>query len=407
MRVLFTVLDRGVPMGGTGGNSVRLEELAHAMEQDGHEIGVLARWFLSPPDGSWTDQRPSFHTKRRRGLGRIPVGPSLRKAIKELGQGGVLRRAVRDAIKSFRPDVVYDSYALFRVEAIEEAHRAGLPVVLEVNASLVFEETRFRGGVGFPRIASGRERRAWTSADLVAVVSRPLARLARDMGQDRVIVVPNAVDLDRFVPRSDGQAVRSRLGLENRFVVGFAGSIKEWHDLDTVVDAVSLLPTEVRPALLLVGDGPVRSRLEERAASRGVLLRTSGVVPHADVPEYLSAMDACVVGFLPDPSLHYFSPVKALEYLAAGRPTVVASAGDLADIAQAGVALSYRPGDSSSLGRALQALAADPGLRSGLACGGRTYAESWTWREAARTILDSIQHIPSRSLLGGRSRVDN
>jgi glycosyltransferase involved in cell wall biosynthesis len=81
--------------------------------------------------------------------------------------------------------------------------------------------------------------------------------------------------------------------------------------------------------------------------------------------------------------------LKALEYLAAGRPTVVARAGSLAPLADAGVALGYRPGDSADLAAQLLALASNPELGQRLSTAGRAYAEGRSWRAAARTILQA------------------
>jgi glycosyltransferase involved in cell wall biosynthesis len=113
------------------------------------------------------------------------------------------------------------------------------------------------------------------------------------------------------------------------------------------------------------------------------------------VPDYLAAMDVCVAGLPPDPTLHYFSPLKALEYLAAGRPAVVAAAGDLARLADAGAALAYAPGNQEELTQLLRKLAADSQLRSTLSRNGRAYAETRTWRSAAREIAQAAERLRS------------
>jgi glycosyltransferase involved in cell wall biosynthesis len=299
---------------------------------------------------------------------------------------------IRQTISSWQPDLVYERYSLFRSEGLTEARRAGLPFVLEVNAPLVWEARRFRE-LRFAGAAHRNERRVWREADLVVVPSPPLAELVRREGQRFVLVVPNAVDPQRFRPLPRDSELSRRLGLDGRFVVGFTGSLKPWHGLDTLAEAVISLPKTIRPAVLLVGQGPERESMERMLLAASVPIAITGAVPHEQVPTYLALMDACFAGLTDDPALHYFSPLKALEYLAAGRPTVVARAGSLVPLAEAGVAVGYRPGDSADLAAQLVALASNPERCQRLSTAGRAYAERRSWQAAARMILQAAGTI--------------
>jgi glycosyltransferase involved in cell wall biosynthesis len=383
MRLLYVMLDRGIPVGGTKGASIHVGELLRALDAEGHETALLAR-------GTTTGERRVFTASVPDGLQWVP-GRILRRDLREIRAGASLRRAVRAAIAEFAPDAVYERYALFRTEAGTEAKQAGVPQLLEVNAPLVWEESRFRG-LTLTRKARAAERRAWSGADLVIVPSQPLGALVRAAGQEQVLVIPNAVDPERFASPG-GDEVRRRLGLTSRLVVGFAGSLKPWHDLETLVAAVGQLPPRLRAVLLLVGEGPERARLAELAAAARVDSVTTGAVSHAEVVDYLGAMDVCVAGLPADETLHYFSPLKALEYLAAGRPTVVAAAGDLAAIAVGGAALSYQPGNVPDLAAQLLALASNLELRERLSRAGRAYAEPRTWRAAARAVVQAAEKL--------------
>jgi glycosyltransferase involved in cell wall biosynthesis len=384
MRLLYACLDRGIPIGGTKGASIHVAELLRALEAEGHTTAVAARAFADV-----SDTRPVYPLPVPGGLRFVPER-ILRRDLRELRARRKLAHGLQRAIDSFRPDVVYERYALFRTEGLGVSRRAGIPHALEVNAPLADEERRFRG-LRLRAVARRAERTCWTGADFVVVPSAAMAELVRAAGQERVLVVPNGVDPELFTPRPQAEALRRSLGLEGRFVAGFAGSLKRWHDLDTLLEAAG----QVHAAVLLVGDGPERERLERAAASRGVELRVTGAVAHEQVPDYLAAMDVCVAGLPPDPTLHYFSPLKALEYLAAGRPAVVAAAGDLAGLADAGAALAYAPGNPEELTRLLRKLAADSQLRSTLSRNGRAYAETRTWRSAAREIAQAAERLRS------------
>jgi glycosyltransferase involved in cell wall biosynthesis len=381
MRLLYVSFDRGIPIGGTKGASIHVAELLRALAAEGHATALLVRESMAGES-----QGPVFTAPTREGLGWVP-GRHLRRDLREIRIRRALRAAVQTAIADFRPDVIYERYALFRSETCAEAARARIPHLLEVNAPLAWEERRFRH-LTLKAAAERAERQTWRHADLVVVPSHPLAGLVRARGQEHVLVVPNAVDIERF-ERPARMDLRARLGLESRFVVGFVGSVKPWHDFDTLVAAVERLPGELRTTLLVVGTVAPEG-LPPRAS---VELVTAGAVSHEQVPEYLAAMDACVAGLTADPELHYFSPLKVLEYLAAGRPTVVADAGDLTQIITAGAALGYRPGDAADLAVKLLLVASDADVRGGLARGGRAYARTHTWREAARAIAQAAERL--------------
>jgi glycosyltransferase involved in cell wall biosynthesis len=374
MRLLYVCLDRGIPLGAPKGAAVHVEETVRALAADGHATAVLAH---SATNG-YVPLCPTYLAPAPPEPGSAPDQP--------------LQLALRRAIEGFRPDVVYERYALCRTEGRRESWAAGIPFVLEVNAPLVAETERFRG-LRLDPAAFEAERYTWTTADLVVTPSEKVAEMVRSAGQQRVLVVPNAVDPDRFDPSDDGTAARRRLGLLDRFVVAWAGRLKQWHDPDILVDAIAELPKRLRPVLLLIGDGPDRAGLERRATERGVAIVTTGAVSRRRVPELLAAADACVATLPADASLHYFSPLKALEYLAAGRATVVAKAGALTALAEAGAALDYRPGDPVDLAARLEAVADDRALRHSLTHRGRSYAESRTWRAAVRAVVAATESL--------------
>lgn len=187
-----------------------------------------------------------------------------------------------------------------------------------------------------------------------------------------------------FVP-ADGSGVRRLFGLDNRFVVAVDGSLSgQHHDVDTLLFALAALSSDIPVTLLVVGECSDRRHVELHAALLGVDIRFAGTVSDEKMPSYLAAADAGVVGVAPDPSLEYAASSKALGYLACGLPTVIAAIGDRAPMAEAGAALSYRPGDPVDLARRLREIAGEPEVRERLARNGRRFAEAQTWRAGVR-----------------------
>jgi glycosyltransferase involved in cell wall biosynthesis len=151
-----------------------------------------------------------------------------------------------------------------------------------------------------------------------------------------------------------------------------------------LVRAFKVLPPDSR--LLIVGDGPERSAIEAEVVGvqpEGRVIIT-GAVPHDQVPSYLAAMDIAVAPYSAQPDF-YFSPLKVVEYLAAGLPVVATAQGDLSQlVGDAGVCV--KPGSLDELGDALRQLLTDHEMRGRMASSARSRAAELSWDAAARRV---------------------
>jgi glycosyltransferase involved in cell wall biosynthesis len=188
-------------------------------------------------------------------------------------------------------------------------------------------------------------------------------------------------------------------------VVGFVGSFKAWHGVDFLLEAFKWLRGE-DPSyhLLLVGDGPMRAKLEEETRRLGLqeAVTLIGSVPHEEIPRYLALMDVAVA---PYPTLHdfYFSPLKLYEYMAGGRAVVASRIGQVAEVITDGfTGLLYEPGNEEALLDCIRRLRADEGLRRELGNNARMACSKNTWRRNAERVVSWVepllQHTPTRSL---------
>lgn len=363
---------------------------------------------LAPGQGSSVHAVSMIEAMRALGADVVPIGYRdlpvrgprraerlLASAPKARGHARVLAReaferprlaaALRAALAAHPADLVYERASLASDVTARAAAAAGMPVVLEVNAPLAREGARFRHE-RLPAVAARHERRAWQMARRVCAVSEDLAREVRAVGQENVLHVANAVDHARFHPGVEPDAaLRERTA--GTFAVLFAGTLKPWHDLDTVVRGVAELRRSRPATLVLVGDGPGRVGAERLASELAVPLVATGVVAHERVPALVAAADACVAPLHADPELQYFSPLKAMEYLAVGRPAVVADAGDLAALARAGAAAAYAPGSPAALAAALGRVADHP---DGIVARGLELARGESWERTARRSLAGL-----------------
>src|SRR6185312_16061682 len=122
--------------------------------------------------------------------------------------------------------------------------------------------------------------------------------LARCLPDDKITVIPNAVDPAQFAfDRPADPALRRRLDLEGRSVLGFIGSFYSYEGLDLLVGALPpLLASRPDAALLLVGDGPMAAEVRALAARLGLAsaIRFIDRVPHAEVADYYDLVDLFV-----------------------------------------------------------------------------------------------------------------
>lgn len=379
-------------------------------------------WMLTPQGVLDAEQARSLAT--RPGTASRPRA-AWRRWVPDLAR--TLRKDVRNAIRAHRfRDAALDGpwagkplafvlqhHELYHRAGFRAAHRFDCPLVLFVDAPVVWEERRWgtrRPGWGrwLERVAENPQLRA---ADLVACVSDEVAGELERRGVEprRLLVTPCSVDVDRFAADPQVRATtRHRLGLDDRFTVGWVGSFRRFHGLDLLIDAFAELRERVpEAALLLVGDGFERQAMTDYAAARGLAEAVvfTGTVPHAEMPGHLAAMDAAVVVDPGRADFHY-SPLKLKEYMAAGLAVVAPDSGQLVSLLDdGGNALVVPPGDRAAIRRALGRLHAEPELRAALGQRARTLMEAeGDWSHQLDLALATLDGLPRNPRLAELAR---
>ncbi len=213
----------------------------------------------------------------------------------------------------------------------------------------------------------------WTrpGADRIVAVAgavRDSLAAAERIPRERIAVIANGVDAERFRP-GDGGALRARLGIEPQAVViGAVGRLAPEKGLPFLLDAVALGRARGLPlALVLVGEGPDRAALERQA-------ERLGLAPHVRFLGFQRHLETIYPAFdvLAMPSLEEASPMALLEAMACGCAVAASAVGGVPEILAGGrCGLLVEPQAVGELARALAQLAAEPGLRRHLAAEAR------------------------------------
>jgi glycosyltransferase involved in cell wall biosynthesis len=400
MRFAYLSCDFGVPVFGPLGASVHLREMVGALHGLGHEVEVfspnLGLGAAVPAPGGFR-QLPLDGCAARAAslLSSEDTGRSdhLVREWRRLVYAEQVQRTLLPILERWRPDAIYERYSLFAYAGVELAERLGVPLLLEVNAPLTLEAAKYRELV-LRRTAEELERLVFERAAALFVVSRELEMHARRLGVpgEGIHVLPNGVDAERFHPDVSGGAVRERHALHGKRVIGFVGSLKPWHDLDTLLEAARrLAQRDPRIRLLVVGEGP---RLAELRAAREPHVICTGAVPHDDVPAHLAAADVVVVPYGKGGDA-YFSPLKLFEAMAAAKPVVGARIGQVAEVLVHGESgLLYEPGEPADLAERIREILDAPGRGAELAAAARrAIVPGRTWRDNARRIVEIARDL--------------
>jgi len=339
------------------GQFVHLAEMIHALAALGHEIEIVGPRRV---EDEQFGADAGYVASLKKWL------PGAAYEALELGYALNDYRRLAAAVRTFRPDFIYERYNLYFPSGVWARRRFRVPLLLEVNAPL-YEERRRYGGIALPRLARWSERQAWRGADLVLPVTEVLAGhvAATGVPRERIHVIPNGINERAFAGLPDRETAKRSLGLTGRFVLGFVGFMRDWHGLDRVLNFIRSQP---RPDLhaLFVGDGPDRARLERIAAALGLSSRLTitGVVDRGDVPAAIAAFDIA----LQPAVVEYASPLKLFEYLYVGLPIVAPNTPNIREVlADGDNGLLFDPAAEASFHAALARLLADEGLRRRLA----------------------------------------
>lgn len=322
-----------------GAAANQLYELAQALTAKGHAVSVVSRFprhiseELQPKTkGKWVtrEKRPEAEVVRV----KIPHFPRSIPLMRELEHLINIILLVWASLLGKRPEVtlVYSPPIVVGYAAVLARLFNKSKVILNVQD--LFPQSFIDVGIIKNRllivICRFFEKDLYRRVNMITVHSENNARIVEETVGDKnkVKVVPNWVDTDYIIPGNHDNKFRKEFGLENKFIISFAGCMGEGQDLDLILDCADKLRDNDHIVFLLAGNGPKYDYVKNRAQGMNNV-RVLPIQPREKYVNLLAASNVCIVTLsklINTPVV----PSKILSIMSSGRP-LLASLPDISD----------------------------------------------------------------------------
>lgn len=406
-QILYLCADRGIALGGTKGASIHMREFVETLREAGYEVIVAAS--KEAEDSSYSPDYPVHILPDPIDLPSNKIfqldvkdKQSLRE-MRDYNRNEIIERSLSHIYRESKFDLIYERYSLFATAGRLYSHTHNIPYVLEVNAPLVDEASKYRK-LSLVKLAKSIEKFLFTNADHIVSVSKDLSDYIKNVAPETTVsVIPNGVSLNHFNTAIADSNLRNEISNspDQDFIIGFVGSVKPWHGVDLLLESLShLLKTDRSFSLCVVGNknknyqGQLETQCKELKLDDKVTFL--GAVPYDNIPGIMKCMDVLVAPY-PDVPNFYFSPLKVFEYMAAGKPIVASAIGQINEIlTHKETALLVPPGDSEALSIALRQIKSDASLGKRLAQNSAAEVEEkHQWRHRIERITEIIESLKS------------
>jgi len=304
-------------------------------------------------------------------------------------------------VETNQPHFFYLHHHDFHYGGAKLKERTGLPFILHFD-SIEYWVKKNWGKLYFGNLLKWCEQIEVAQADAIITISEVLKKQACEfynIPPHKVHSVPNGVDINRFNPDIDGNEIRQKYGLENKFVVGYSGTFNQYHGVDLIAKASKYIVNEIpNSVVFFIGDGALREKVEEILKADGIRNKVviTGLVPYSDIPKYLAACDVMVSPITHKHNDEFFgTPIKHYEYKAMGKPIIASNIGTLKDIFVHQVNSFVIPPDSvEAIIEAVKHIYNNPELSRMIAQNARQDAiQKHSWEVNARKIIQIYQQL--------------
>lgn len=407
---LAYVLHNSLPYS-SGGYATRAQGLARGLTAQGYEVIAFTRPGYPVDINSKISAGDVSDSQVIDGITYVRTLDPSRKHLKMKDFLPVATDVMIEHLRHYKPEVVVAaSNYICALPALFAARKLGIPFVYEVRG--FWEITRLSREPGFINHASYKiqelmEAFVCNQADQVLTLTNAMrVELARrGVNEDKVDIVPNACEPERFQPGPRDAALAEELRIpDNVPVIGYIGTFVDYEGLEDLARACGLLKEKGQEfRLMLVGNenvsgadrGPISQAIldaADRYRFRDWLIMP-GRVPHEKVAAYYSLIDIAPFPRKPWPVCEMVSPMKPMEAMAMEKTVVVSSVSALAEmVGQGEFGIIFEKGNERALAEALAKAIADPELRSRMGKVGRDHVlAERTWLRSSERFARAIE----------------
>lgn len=355
-----------------GGVESHVLELSKKLQDRGHDVLVIT----TKLDG--TKERDVYEGVDIRRVKPLtiqlstPIIPGIRKVIEE--EKG-------DIIHSHSPPPLTSFFG------VRSANKLDIPYVLTYHCDL--EIPYFFGSILVQLYERTFGTYTVSQSDKIITTTSTYGATSRVVWDTDAVVIPNAVDKERFHPDNDPGNVREKLGIgEDEQMVLYIGRIVFHKGLEYLVESAKHLPDEVKYVIGGTGDfiPELKSQIQRQGTEDRVIF--PGRIPNSELPKYYAAADLFV---LPSVSRLEAFGIVALEAMASGVPVVVSDIPGVREVITEGEeGLLAEPMNAQNLAGKIRTILHHPEMAERMGKKGRwRIEESLTWDK----VTDQIEKV--------------
>lgn len=303
-----------------------------------------------------------------------------------------------DVLRGKKVKMVWERHDLFSGPGRKLADKYKVPLITSVEALAVWEARKW--GVKRPFwgkwLENNYEAKALKKSDLVCCVSSELREKVLSLGinPNKVIVTPNRVDSTLFNPDVKGEEISLKYNLSEKKVIGWIGSFRDFHGIDHIVKAFSLIEKKFPDAILmLIGDGSQMIEIKDLIHSNNLKSKVilTGKQKFTDIPQFVSNFDIAIVSARSAEGFHY-SPLKLREYKAIGKAVIAPHAGELPKLFKDREdLLLYDTGNIKDLAHKIEEILIDSALKTKLEANSiNWFKKEGAWVHELKRVCDIL-----------------
>jgi colanic acid biosynthesis glycosyl transferase WcaI len=387
-----------------GAAQVRLWELAQGLQREGHQVTVVTAFPNHPTGVIPPPYRGKFFQKEEmEGLQvlRTWIYPVRRGRfwLRLLNYFSFVFSSLYGILRSGKQDlIVVESPPLFiGFSALIASLVKRAPYIF--NVSDLWPESAVELGLVtnkfLIKMSEGLESFFYRKAKKLSAQTEGIVRglLRKNVKAEDILFLPNGVDTELFKPRERDLELEEALGLKDKFVILYAGTMGYAHGIETALSAADILREEKEIIFLFVGDGSERPKLEQLARDKQLPnVRFIDFQPLEVIPRYYSLSSINLSTLRRYKLSEGVRPSKVFPALASGRPLIYVGEGEGAEIVrESGGGVVLEPENPELLAGTILELKAQPEYCRELGLKGREYVvKHFSWPSIIRKWLEQL-----------------